>query len=76
MKTTAPLLGLVIAALAPVSAAPSEEVYPTRDGRKPSPGNTIYSDPVTDDASSVVIIDCAEVEVGGNVYLPLSEWEK
>ena len=38
-------------------------------------GNTVYSDPVADDASPVIIIiDCTDVEVGDNIYLPLSKW--
>lgn len=34
-------------------------------------GNTIYSDPVVDDASSVKIIDCKNVRIEKNRYLPL-----
>jgi hypothetical protein len=34
-------------------------------------GNTIYSEPVVDDASSVKIIDCKNVRIEKNRYLPL-----
>jgi hypothetical protein len=37
-------------------------------------GNTIYSDPLTDDASSVKIIDCEDVKMSNNRYLPLKQW--
>ena len=37
-------------------------------------GNTIYSDPVLDDASSIKIIDCEDVHIKNNRYLPLTKW--
>jgi hypothetical protein len=37
-------------------------------------GNTTYSDPVGDDASSVKIIDCEDVTISNNRYLPLKQW--
>ena len=39
-------------------------------------GNTIYSEPVGDDASAVKIIDCEDVKIGGNRYLPLPKATK
>lgn len=37
-------------------------------------GNTIYSDPIVDDASSVQMIDCEDVRIEKNRYLPLNQW--
>ncbi len=34
-------------------------------------GNTTYSDPVGNDATSIKIIDCEDVKIQGNRYLPL-----
>ncbi len=42
MKTIPTLLGLAVAALTSASALSSETSYPSREQRKPSPGNTTY----------------------------------
>ncbi|PQJ29471.1 right-handed parallel beta-helix repeat-containing protein [Rubritalea profundi] len=37
-------------------------------------GNTTYSEPIGDDASSIKIIDCEDVKISNNRYLPLQQW--
>ncbi len=39
-------------------------------------GNTIYSEPVGNDATAIKIIDCEDVKIGGNRYLPLPKATK